>query len=167
MPLVHFSSWSPDVCFHLSLRYTFREFWRYSILEWVAIPFSRGSSQPRVWTRVSGIVWGTLPSEPPGKPTYSINQLELPCAINILAPISANGVTIQTVFEARNFWHLPRPSPALPGPYNQTLVNSGSWWWTGRPGVLQFVGSQRVRLNWTKLKSQSWFLFSILPLLLP
>ena len=26
-------------------------------------------------------------------------------------------------------------------------VNSGSWWWTGRPGVLQFMGSQRVRHN--------------------
>ena len=23
-------------------------------------------------------------------------------------------------------------------------VDSGSWWWTGRPGVLQFMGSQRV-----------------------
>ena len=23
-------------------------------------------------------------------------------------------------------------------------VNSGSWWWTGRPGVLRFMGSQRV-----------------------
>ena len=36
-------------------------------------------------------------------------------------------------------------------------VNSGSWWWTGRPGVLQFTGLQRVRhdwateLNWTEL----------------
>ena len=36
-------------------------------------------------------------------------------------------------------------------------VNSGSWWWTGRPGVLWFMGSQRVgrdwatELNWTKL----------------
>ena len=34
-------------------------------------------------------------------------------------------------------------------------VNSGSWWWTGRPGVLQFMGSQRAghdwatELNWT------------------
>ena len=34
-------------------------------------------------------------------------------------------------------------------------VNSGSWWWTGRPGVLRFMGSQRVgqdwvtKLNWT------------------
>ena len=38
-------------------------------------------------------------------------------------------------------------------------VNSGSWWWTGRPGVLRFMGSQRVghdwatELNWT----DSWF----------
>ena len=37
-------------------------------------------------------------------------------------------------------------------------VNSGSWWWTGRPGVLWFMGSQRVghdwatKLNWTELK---------------
>ena len=27
-------------------------------------------------------------------------------------------------------------------------VNSRSWWWTRRPGVLQFMGSQRVRRNW-------------------
>ena len=27
-------------------------------------------------------------------------------------------------------------------------VNSGSWWRTGRPGVLQFIGSQRVRYDW-------------------
>ena len=32
-------------------------------------------------------------------------------------------------------------------------VNSGSWWWTGRPGVLQFMGSQsRTQLSdWTEL----------------
>ena len=35
-------------------------------------------------------------------------------------------------------------------------VNSGSWWWTGRPGVLQFMGSQRVGHDWaTEL---NWFL---------
>ena len=27
-------------------------------------------------------------------------------------------------------------------------VNSGSWWWTGRPGVLQFMGWQRVWHDW-------------------
>ena len=27
-------------------------------------------------------------------------------------------------------------------------VNSGSWWWKGRPGVLRFMGSQRVGRDW-------------------
>ena len=27
-------------------------------------------------------------------------------------------------------------------------VNSGRWWWTGRPGVLQFMRSQRVGHDW-------------------
>ena len=28
-------------------------------------------------------------------------------------------------------------------------VNSGSWCWTGRPGMLQLMGLQRVRHDWT------------------
>ena len=27
-------------------------------------------------------------------------------------------------------------------------VSSGNWWWTGRPGVLRFMGSQNVGHNW-------------------
>ena len=27
-------------------------------------------------------------------------------------------------------------------------VNSGSWWWTGRPGMLWFMGLQRVQHDW-------------------
>ena len=27
-------------------------------------------------------------------------------------------------------------------------VSSGSWWWTGKPGVLQSMGLQRVRQDW-------------------
>ena len=38
------------------------------ILEWVAFPICRGSSQPRDWAQVSRIVGGSLPSEPRGKP---------------------------------------------------------------------------------------------------
>ena len=29
-----------------------------------------------------------------------------------------------------------------------TRVSSGSWWWTGRPGMLQSMGLQRVRHDW-------------------
>ena len=27
-------------------------------------------------------------------------------------------------------------------------VDPGGWWWTGKPGVLRFMGSQRVSHNW-------------------
>ena len=37
-------------------------------------------------------------------------------------------------------------------------VNSRSWWWTGRPGVLQFMGLQRIGHNWaTELKKGDQF----------
>ena len=44
---------------------------------------------------------------------------------------------------------------ASPTQWTWVWVNSGSWWWTGRPGVLRFMGLQRVghdwatELNWT------------------
>ena len=41
---------------------------------------------------------------------------------------------------------------ASPTRWTWVWMNSGSWWWTGRPGVLQFMGSQRVGLNWTAWK---------------
>ena len=31
---------------------------------------------------------------------------------------------------------------------DMNLGNSGSWWWTGRPGVLRLMGSQRVGQDW-------------------
>ena len=37
---------------------------------------------------------------------------------------------------------------ASPTRWTWVWVNSGSWWWTERPGVLQFIGSQRVGHNW-------------------
>ena len=44
---------------------------------------------------------------------------------------------------------------ASPTQWTWVWVDSGSWWWTGRPGVLRFMGLQRVghdwltELNWT------------------
>ena len=55
---------------------------------------------------------------------------------------------------------------ASPTQWTWVWVNSGSWWWTGRPGVLRFMGWQRVghawatELNWRLSKynvAKSWF----------
>ena len=37
---------------------------------------------------------------------------------------------------------------ASPTRWAWVWVNSGSWWWTGRPGMLRFMGSQRVGHDW-------------------
>ena len=38
---------------------------------------------------------------------------------------------------------------ASPTQWTWVWVNSGNWRWTGRPGVLQSMGSQRVGHDWT------------------
>ena len=44
-------------------------------------------------------------------------------------------------------------------------VDSGSWWWTGRPGMLRFMESQRVGHDWaTEL---NWILDNMVPVLVP
>ena len=37
---------------------------------------------------------------------------------------------------------------ASPSQWTWFWVDSSSWWWTGRPGVLGFMGSQRVGHDW-------------------
>ena len=37
---------------------------------------------------------------------------------------------------------------ASPTQWTWAWVNSGSWWWTGKAGVLQSMGSQKVRHDW-------------------
>ena len=53
---------------------------------------------------------------------------------------------------------------ASPTQLTWVWVNSRSWWWTGRPGVLRFMGSQRVGhwatgLNWTE-EEAAWILIN-------
>ena len=48
---------------------------------------------------------------------------------------------------------------ASPTQWTWVWVDSGSWWWTGRPGVLRFMGSQRVGRDWMNVtKWLAWVL---------
>ena len=57
---------------------------------------------------------------------------------------------------------------ALPTRWPWVWAGSGSWWWTGKPGVLQSMGSQRVghdrvtKLNWTTREVHDPFLMFFL-----
>ena len=47
------------------------------ILEWVAFPFSRGSSNPGIKPRSPALQVGSLPTEPQGKPKRHFSTLVL------------------------------------------------------------------------------------------
>ena len=57
---------------------------------------------------------------------------------------------------------------ASPTRWTWVWMDTGSLWWTGRPGVLWFMGSQRVgqdwatRLNWTELNVVYFFICKLL-----
>ena len=52
---------------------------------------------------------------------------------------------------------------ASPARWTWVWVNSRRWWWTGRPGVLWFMGSQsRTRLSdWTALNGRALCIFRL------
>ena len=54
---------------------------------------------------------------------------------------------------------------ASPTQWTWVWINSGSWWWTGRPGVLQSMGLQRVGHDWvTELNWMELYRSELLPL---
>ena len=54
---------------------------------------------------------------------------------------------------------------ASPTQWIRVWVGSGSWWWTGRLGVLRFMWLQRVRHNWaTELNWTAWYTLNFLNL---
>ena len=103
------------------------------ILEWVAMPSSRGSFQPRNGTKSPALQVDSLPSEPPGKHSeihilmqfslyFVVNkiveiyacvcaQLCIPCTVGCQAPLSRE-------FARQNYWSgLPFPTGGdLPEP---------------------------------------------------
>ena len=46
---------------------------------------------------------------------------------------------------------------ASPTRWTWVWVNSRSWWWTGRPGMLQFMGSQIIKHDWVTEQQQQRF----------
>ena len=119
------------------------------VLEWVAISFSRGSSQPRDRTEVSHIsgrrfnLWATREVQ---YFDHLIWRTDLLGKTLIWERSKAGGEGDDRGWDgwmASLTWWI------------WVWVNYRSWWWTGRPGVLQSMGLQRVghdwatELNWT------------------
>ena len=50
---------------------------------------------------------------------------------------------------------------ASPTWWPRVWVSSGSWWWTGKPGVLRSMGSQRAGHDWVTELNWIWYWDSI------
>ena len=75
--------------------------------------------------------------------------------------ISTDNDTLFSTFLMPRSWWLQMASPTR---WSWVWVNSRRWWWTGRPGMLQFMELQRVghdwvnELNWTTIFLNSIYL---------
>ena len=58
----------------------------------------------------------------------------------------------------RREWQRMRCWMASPTRWTWVWTSCGSWWWTGRSGMLQSMGSQRVREDW--MTELNWNLVS-------
>ena len=117
------------------------------ILEWVAMPSSRGSSWPRDWIHISVIADGFFTTEPLGKP--KINDLDLPA------------------MQEAWVWSLGQEDPLEKEMASHSSIPAWRLLWTEDPGGLQSIGM--LRLDWSDLahihsfKSSSKYLYSSSP----
>ena len=63
-----------------------------NILDWVAIPFTRGSSRPRDQTGSPALQADSLPSEPPGKPILVHRVIKRVNTSKALRTVSGTGL---------------------------------------------------------------------------
>ena len=143
------------------------------ILEWIAFPFSSGSSQPRDGTQVSCIaarykfkgirksIMIILISQKVilwQDPEYSLEGLILKLQYfgHLMWRVgSLENILMLGKIEGgrRRGWQKMRWLDGITDAMGLSLIRFGSWWWTVKPGMLQSMESQSVGHNWvTELK---------------
>ena len=65
----------------------------------------------------------------------------------------------------RRGWQRTRWSDGIINSMDMSWASSGRWWRTGKPGVLQSMGSQRGRHDWVIEQQKVWWCLLILCLL--
>ena len=109
------------------------------------------------WRRLLRVHWTTRRSNQliskESNPEYSLEGLNLETLI--LWPPDVNSWLTGKVSNAQKNWRQKEKRvtgmkclDGITDSMDITWANSGSWWRTGKPGMLQSMGSWRVRHNW-------------------
>ena len=117
------------------------------------------------WRRLWGVPWTARRSNQSIlkeiSPEYSLEGLMLKLKLQYFDHLMWRDSFEKTLMvgkiegRKKRGWQRMRWLMASPTQWTWVWVDSGSWWWTGRPGGLRFMGSQsRTGLsNWTELIS--------------
>ena len=108
-------------------------------------------------TLVSPLDWGSKQSILKEiSPEYSLEgRTDAEAETSVLWPLDAKDWLIEKDPDAGKDWSRRRKErqrmrwlDGITDLMDMSLNKLWSWWWTGKPGVLQSMGSQRVRHNW-------------------
>ena len=153
----------PHSCLTLSdpMDYTVHGIFQVRLLERGGVPFPGDLPNPGIKAISPTLQAGSLTAEPQGKPTSIVymRQHQSPnsshphpqfppwCRAVKLECWEGLGAGGEGDNRGWDGWMASLTQ------WTWVWVNSGSWWWTGRPGVLQSMGLQRVGHDWaTELK---------------
>ena len=114
------------------------------------------------WRRLLSVPWTARRSN-----QFILKEISTECSLEGLM-LSWNSNSLAIWYERLTHWQRPRSWERLRAGgegdnrgwdgwtwWIWVWISSGSWWWTGKPGVLQSMGWQRVGHDWTELKA-SW-----------
>ena len=110
------------------------------------------------WRRLLRVPWTARSNQSILKeinPEYSLEEMMLKLKLQYFGHLMGRADWLEKDPDAEKDWGQEEKGTtgrdgwmALPTQWTWVWVNSRSWWLTGRPGVLQFMGSQRVRHDW-------------------
>ena len=76
-------------------------------------------------------------------------KLQYFCHLMLRTDSLENTLMLEKIGDRRRGWQSMRGLDGITDSMDMRVwVSSGSWWWTGKPGVLQSMGSQRVGHDW-------------------
>ena len=86
------------------------------------------------------------------RPQYSLEGLMLKCQYfgHLMQRTDSQTLMLRKIECGRRGWQRTRGLDGITNAMFMNLSSSGSQWWTGKPGVLQSMGLQRVRHDWNE-----------------